>query len=99
MINEALRLIRIFHDVPQKELAVRLGIAPSYLSEIESGKKQPTLQILERYATEFRMPLSSILFFSEHMDEGKADRIRLNVSEKVLALLRFIAARSRRDAA
>ncbi len=99
MINDALRMIRVFHDVSQKELAARLQIAPSYLSEIEAGKKQPTYQLLEHYATEFKIPLSSILFFSEQMDDGKTDRIRFKVSEKVLALLKFIAARSGRDAA
>jgi len=94
MLYDALRMIRIFHDVQQKELAGRLHIAPSYLSEIEKGKKQPSLQLLQEYAEIFRMPLSSILFFSERMEDGNpADRVRLNVSGKVLALLKFIAAR------
>jgi transcriptional regulator with XRE-family HTH domain len=94
MINDALRMIRVFHDIPQKELAARLKIAPSYLSEIESGKKSPTLQLLESYAEEFKMPLSSIVFFSEKMEDGTPDRPRLNISNKVLALLKFIAARA-----
>jgi transcriptional regulator with XRE-family HTH domain len=94
MINDALRMIRVFHDIPQKELAARLKIAPSYLSEIESGKKQPTLQLLETYADEFKMPLSSIMFFSEKMEDGTRNRLRLNISNKVLALLKFIAARA-----
>ena len=100
MLNEALRLIRVFHDVSQKELATRLQIAPSYLSEIETGKKEPTLQLLRKYAEEFNIPMSSILFFSEHMKDGTAaSRLKIAVSGKVLALLRFIAARSGRDAA
>ena len=94
MINDALRMIRVFHDIPQRELAARLKIAPSYLSEIESGKKQPTLQLLESYAEEFKMPLSSIMFFSEKMQDATTDRLRLNISTKVLALLKFIAARA-----
>ncbi len=99
MTNVARRMIRVFHDVSQKDMAARLHIAPSYLSEIESGKKQPTYQLLENYAAEFQMPLSSIMFFSEQMNDAKTDRIRFKVSEKVLALLKFIAARSGRDAA
>ena len=94
MINDALRMIRIFHDIPQRELATRLKIAPSYLSEIENGKKQPTLQLLESYAEQFKMPLSSIMFFSEQMKGGAPDRLRLNISSKVIALLKFIAARA-----
>ena len=97
MISDALRLIRVFHDLRQKELAEKLGIAPSHLSEIEHGKKQPTLQLLEAYAVEFKMPVSSILFFSEQMSGGRAERIRTQVSKKVVTLLDFIAARSNRE--
>ncbi len=100
MISEALRMIRVFHDLSQKDLATRLHIAPSHLSEIEAGKKQPTLQLLERYSTEFGIPVSSIMFFSEKMEnESRADKLRLNVSGKVLALLKFIALRSGRETA
>lgn len=48
MLNEALRLIRIFHDTSQKDMAARLQISPPYLSEIEAGKKEPTLQLLRK---------------------------------------------------
>ena len=99
MLNEALRLIRIFYDVSQKDMAVRLQMEPSYLSEIENGKKEPTLQLIKRYSDEFRIPMSSILFFAEHIEDGPtASRLRTGVSGKVLKLLDFIAARSGRDA-
>jgi transcriptional regulator with XRE-family HTH domain len=100
MLNEALRLIRVYHDVSQRDLAARLQIVPSYLSEIEAGKKEPTMPLLRRYAVEFKMPLSSILFFAEHMEDGTpVSRLKTAVSGKVLALLKFIAERSGRDAA
>jgi transcriptional regulator with XRE-family HTH domain len=100
MLNEALRLIRVFHDITQRDMAARLQIAPSYLSEIESGKKEPTMLLLKKYSDEFKIPMSSILFFAEHMEDGQAaTKLKTAVSEKVLALLRFIAARSGRNAA
>ena len=100
MLNEALRLIRVFHDVSQKDMAARLRIVPSYLSEIEKGKKEPTLILLKRYSEEFSIPMSSILFFSEHMKDGVASsRLRTAVTGKVVKLLDFIAARSGHDAA
>ena len=100
MLNEALRLIRIFHDISQKDMAARLQIGAPYLSEIEAGKKEPTLQLLRRYSAEFDIPMSSIMFFAEHMDDGAtATRLKTSISGKVLALLKFIAARSGRDAA
>jgi transcriptional regulator with XRE-family HTH domain len=97
MIGDALRLIRVFHDLRQRELADKLGIAPSHLSEIEHGKKQPSLQLLELYAQEFRMPVSSIMFFSEQMNDKTLEKVRTQVSNKVLKLLEFIAARSGRE--
>ena len=68
MLSEALRLIRVFHDMKQTELAQRLGISKSYLSEIESGKKPPRMDLIERYASEFGIPSSSILFFAEGLE-------------------------------
>ena len=100
MLSEALRLIRIFHDVKQRDLAARLHIAPSYLSEIEAGKKEPTMLLLQKYSEEFKIPMSSVLFFAEHMaDKHVATGLKTAVSGKVLALLKFIAERSGRDAA
>lgn len=100
MLHRALRTIRIFHDLSQKDLALRLGVAPSYVSEIEAGKKEPTLALLRKYADEFEIPLSSIMFFSEHVGDGaEVNHIRTAVSGKVLKLLEFIATRSGRDAA
>lgn len=99
MLNEALRLIRVFHDVSQRELATRLQIVPSYLSEIEAGKKEPTLPLLRRYSEEFKIPMSSILFFAEHIeDKTPANRLKSAVSGKVLALLNFIAEKAGRNA-
>jgi len=63
--NHVLRLVRIFHDLNQKELADELKISKSYLSEIESGKKPPTLSLLEGYATIFDIPCWVILFLCE----------------------------------
>ena len=95
MLYEALKTMRVFHDLTQKDLADRLGISKSYLSEIENGKKVPALNLLEQYADIFEVPLSSILFFSENMGtDSPSAKARSLISSKVLALMRFIAERS-----
>jgi transcriptional regulator with XRE-family HTH domain len=95
MLNKALRLLRIYHDISQVKLAEELEISKSHLSEIESGKKQPTLSLLERYSTFFDVPMSSILFFSENLESDKStEKLKKIVSSKVLKLLDFIAERS-----
>jgi transcriptional regulator with XRE-family HTH domain len=63
MLGKALKLIRSYYDLSQTELCSRLGISNSHLSEIESGKKQPSIELLRKYSDYFEIPLSSILFF------------------------------------
>lgn len=74
------------------DLAERLGISGSYLSEIEAGGKAPSMNLLERYAQIFKMPVSSILLFSEKMTKGGKRRTTLHVvaAEKILRLLEFL---------
>jgi len=95
MLNEALRLIRTFHDLKQFELANRFGVSPSYLSEIEKGIKTPSLDLLDKYAKEFRIPRSSILFFSEELPGAKrGETARHAIASKVLDILKFVEKRS-----
>ena len=65
MLHEALRLIRVYHDMKQGELPEKLGISKSYMSEIEKGTKSPTVELFNKYAEVFKMPPASILFFAE----------------------------------
>lgn len=95
MLSEALRLIRIFHDLKQFEVAEKIGVSKSYISEIENGNRSPSLEIIEKYASEFRMPVSSILFFSEQIPQAKnGEKIRVVVASKVLDILKFIEGKS-----
>ena len=100
MINEALRLIRVFHDMQQVELADKLGVSKSHISEIEKGKKTPSLDLVERYSAEFKIPISSILFFAEELPKAKAgDRARSKIAGKVLDILRFVERKADAEAA
>ena len=93
MQHEALRLVRVFHDMNQTALAERLHISKSYLSEIESGKKQVTLELLQKYADAFGMPLSSLFFFAEQIDGGARERVRMAIAGKVVKMLEWMAAK------
>lgn len=92
MLGEALRLIRVYHDLTQTQLSFELGVSNSFLSEIESGKKTPTLDLLSKYGTRFQIPLSSLLFFSESLEGARlTSGIRTGVAKKVLSLLNWVA--------
>ena len=99
MLSEALRLIRVFHDMKQNELADRLGISKSHLSEIEAGKKQPTIELINRYSSLFNIPSSSILFFAENLEDPSncnraARRAKGVIARKVLNFLQLIEDRT-----
>lgn len=95
MLGEALRLIRVYHDLKQKQVAELLGISPSYLSEIEKGHKTPPLELIQGYSSKFDIPVSSIMFFAESVqDGGTYDRARSFVAGKMVGLMGFLEARS-----
>ncbi len=103
MLSETLRLLRVFHDLKQIELAERLEVSKSYLSEIESGNRTPSIEILQRYADVFKIPLSSILFFSENINDVRRGRsvaasAKGAISSKILGFLQLIEARTEIDA-
>ena len=91
MLNDALRLIRSYHDLTQTQLCKELKISNSYLSEIEAGKKTPSLDLLSKYSKRFDLPISSLLFFSEALDEDKkTDKLRISIAKKALSLLQWV---------
>lgn len=92
MLNRALKLLRTYHQMKQIDLAKRLGISNSYLSEIEKGIKMPAVDLLEKYAEIFKMPVSSILLFSERMTDSSktSEKLRVVAADKILRLLEWI---------
>lgn len=92
MLNEALRLIRLFHDKTQRELAGELGISVSYLSELEAGNRRINFEIISKYSEVFGIPASSLLLFSEHMESGKiTEKMRVMVAQKITDIMSWAA--------
>jgi transcriptional regulator with XRE-family HTH domain len=92
MLHRALRLMRTYHQLSQTEFASHLGVSNSYLSEIEAGVKAPSISLLESYAHFFKMPVSSILLFSESIEAPRktSTKLRVAAADKILSLLEWI---------
>ena len=88
MLHEILRLLRVFNDMKANELAERLNISGSYLSEIEHGKKMPSLSLIRKYSDVFGIPASAILKFDENA-QGKEGEVGFK-SYIRNALIRFL---------
>lgn len=91
MIGDALRILRVFNDLTLVELANALGIHASFISEVETGKRKPSLELIEKYAKHFKLRTSSILFFAEELDsksfKGKAKNA---IRHKMISLFKAI---------
>lgn len=71
MIGRTIRLIRVYHDVSVKDMASRLSMSSGSVSDMESGRRQPTLRTLTKYAMIFGMPVSKIMEFDEMLNNIK----------------------------
>lgn len=91
MTGEALRLIRVFHDEKLTKLAKAIEVSPGYLSDIEKGKKEPTMTIINKYSQHFEMPASSILFFKEDLEKKSVQRsLKNNIRLKLMTFLKHV---------
>jgi|SRR5882724_4052516 len=61
-ISEALKKCRELKGMTQFALAKQAGISPSYLSQLEQGKRDPKLTLLAKLSNALGIPVA-ILFF------------------------------------
>jgi len=88
MINKALRLLRLYCGLSQAEIAKRLSVSQSLVSDVEAGRKNVSMDLLEAYSNAVGVRMSQLLFFAEEI-EGQpiAGRGKLIIADKVLRLL------------
>ena len=99
MINEALRLVRLYWGYTQVELADLLGVTQSMISDVENGNKSVSMELLDRYSEQFDIRMSQLLFFAEEIGEEPIKRRgKLFIAEKVLNLLDALKPNERADA-
>jgi transcriptional regulator with XRE-family HTH domain len=90
MLGEGLRLIRVFHDYKTTDLAKELDISAGYISEIESGKKTPSIETLKKYAEFFNTSVSAIIFFSEDLDTSQKSSFKSRTRNNLIKFLKII---------
>ena len=91
MIGTALRSIRNIYGLSAKEVSDSIGISPSFLSEVESGKKTPTLETLEKLSALYEIRVSTLLYIAEEIkDDSVTSGIRKSMKEHALSILRRI---------
>lgn len=75
-----------------------MKLSASYVNEIEHGKKQVTIETLQKYSNYFQIPLSSLLYFAEQTTKRTEGTRDANpIATKALKMLDWIEAITRED--
>jgi transcriptional regulator with XRE-family HTH domain len=69
--GKAIRIVRALADIPQRELARRLDVDPSLISLIEAGKRKPSREFLERFATILGVPFHLLILLASGPGDSK----------------------------
>lgn len=71
MIGNILRYIRICNDLSTHDIAHMVGISVAFVSAIETNKKTPSLERLNKFADCYNIETSKILYLVELEQKGK----------------------------
>ena len=81
-LSEALRLLRVYSDISQGDMAVNLKFQNNVISQIENGRREITIKTLEKYAEFFKIQVKDITFFAEQIKNNK--NIKKDVFEIIM---------------
>ena len=88
--SKAIRIARSLADMPQRELAERVSIDASLISMLESGRRKPTREVLEKIADALDIPFHLFALLateSEDLSTGDSESVhRLAVGLSKLLL-------------
>lgn len=62
-IGDRIRQLRSDVHLSQEQLALKAGLAPSFLGEIERGAKKPSIESLEKIANALEVSLSELFHY------------------------------------
>jgi transcriptional regulator with XRE-family HTH domain len=85
-IGDRLRAARRSHRLSLRELAKRLGVSPSLISQIETGRAQPSVSTLYSITSELNVSLDDLLFNDEHRASSNGRRAQLDAVRPLAAL-------------
>ncbi|OGC88896.1 DNA-binding protein [Candidatus Adlerbacteria bacterium RIFOXYC1_FULL_48_26] len=60
-LGDNIRRIRLAKDMTQGDLCRKLGLDRAYMSNVESGKKNPTLSTIERIAKALNVSIEELV--------------------------------------
>lgn len=93
VLGERLRSLRLRHGETLVETAIRAGVSPQYLSEVERGRKEPSSEMIAAIAgaldttlVDLTARVSEELRRQQGDERSRASVQRLSVQQATLAL-------------
>ncbi len=81
------RLLRIARDMRVKDVADALGVTPAYISAIEAGKREPSLDLIPAYARALGVDENTLFYFRDPKNKpGTFEKFLLKLLERISAL-------------
>lgn len=83
-----LKRLRVEKNISQEEIAKKIKVHANHLSRYERGLSAPSIEVVEKMAKLLDVSIDELVFgsVSEHMEKNIADRVLLNIFQKVQAL-------------
>ena len=84
--GQVVKILRTASGLKQKNLAEMVGIRPHYLSLVESGKREPSLNVVRLLAKGLNVPVSYLFWEMDDVpkDFDSKDRNLLNELKSLL---------------
>lgn len=85
-IGRILRLLRIANDLSARELAAKAELSQGFISEVEAGKKKPSLDALDKYSKALGVSKATIMYFeeSEQNERSENQELLYKILQKLL---------------
>jgi transcriptional regulator with XRE-family HTH domain len=72
VLGNYLRDLRVKQRLSLREVGERVGLSGSYLSQIETGERRPSAEILRKLAPAYGVPVRDVLEVAGFLDEPEA---------------------------
>lgn len=99
-VGAAVRDMRLGQDLTQEELANRSGLHRTYITDVERGNRNISIESIEKIAGALRTPLSALFARSEELqgdDGGRSVRLMHHRSDRVDASVEILIAEEDRS--
>ena len=75
-LGDVVREARAARDLRLRELARRLEVTPSYVSDIENNRRVPSEDVLQRIAVELELPMENLVALAGRLGSGAERYLR-----------------------